>query len=83
MLQFFIDGLGDEIIKQTASIFSKHKYFLRHHSNKNYTTKHTTTIYYCNDDDKHIDYNGIDHDNNKGNDDNMIRKIVMISKRER
>ena len=45
---------------------------------KNLTIKHTTNICYCNDDDKHIDHNGIDHDNNKGNDDddNMIRIIV-------
>ena len=45
---------------------------------KNYTIKHTTNICYCNDDDKNIDHNGIDHDNNKGNDDddNMIRIIV-------
>ena len=45
---------------------------------KNNTIKHTTNICYCNDDDKHIDYNGIDHDNNTGNDDddNMIRIVV-------
>ena len=45
---------------------------------KNHTIKHTTNICYCNDDDKHIDYNGIDHDNNTGDDDddNMIRIVV-------
>ena len=59
--------------------FSKHAIvFLRYYSKKNHTIKHTTNICYCNDDDKHIDHNGIDHDNNKGNDDddNMIRIIV-------
>ena len=49
--------------------FSKHAIVFYAIIKKNHTIKHTTNICYCNDDDKHIDYNGIDHDNNTGNDD--------------